>query len=242
MTFFATFSKALNLILPPRCASCQDMVLETKTLCGDCWENANFITAPFCTCCGLPFEIDVSDKTLCLQCAKKRPSFRSARAVFPYDDFSRPLILAFKHGDRTDLAPTLGAWMTRSAGPVILERCDIIIPVPLHWRRLGNRRYNQAALLAYEISKITGLKTRPNLLKRTRHTPPQGHLARMARQKNLQGAFEVTGDVEGKSILLIDDVLTTGATLLNCTRTLLQAGAKEVNALTLARVIQGRTQ
>ncbi|WP_240796808.1 ComF family protein [Terasakiella sp. SH-1] len=213
------------------------MVGEHKTLCQDCWEEACFITAPFCKSCGLPFEYDVPDGALCLNCARLRPPFVAARAVFPYDDLSRDLILAFKHGDRCDLAPTFAGWMVRSAQD-LLEKSDLITPVPLHWRRLSKRRYNQAALLAYEMANITGLPYHPQLLKRTRHTPSQGTLSKTARQKNLQGAIKVTEEIKGQTILLVDDVLTTGATILACTQQLLRAGAKEVRVITIARVIQ----
>jgi len=241
MPLFAPFSQLLDLLLPPRCISCQEIVLQEKSLCVDCWSEANFITAPFCSCCGLPFEIDIPDQALCLDCARAHPPFKTARTVFPYDDFSKGLILAFKHGDRTDLAPTMAAWMRRSAAEM-MSKCDLILPVPLHWRRLGARRYNQAALLCHELAKLNTTPCDPNILKRIRHTPSQGHLSRMARQRNLQAAFQVTQDVTGRSILLVDDVLTTGATILNCTNVLLKAGAKEVHVLTFARVIQNQTQ
>jgi len=211
--------------------------MDHKTLCQYCWENARFIAAPYCQCCGLPFEYDVPDTALCLDCFKRPPPFKAARTVFPYDDFSRDLILAFKHGDRTDLAPALAGWMVRAAFELI-EHSDVIVPVPLHWRRLAKRRFNQAALLGMEIAKTQDIKCDPMILKRIRHTVPQGFLARMARQKNLQGAFEVQKDISGKSVLLIDDVLTTGATIMNCSKILLKAGASEVRVVTIARVLQ----
>ncbi|NVK20167.1 MAG: ComF family protein [Methylocystaceae bacterium] len=228
------FRQVLDLLLPPRCISCEKIVPDPKTLCLDCWDRAAFITKPFCSCCGLPFEIDVPDGALCLDCARVRPPFKKARSVFPYDDFSKKLILSFKHGDRTDLAPALAGWMVRS-GADLIKQCDVITPVPLHWRRLAKRQFNQAGLLAQEVAKLTNLTFDPAILKRIRHTPPQGHLSRMARQKNLKGAFRVTKPVQGHSILLIDDVMTTGATLLNCTNLLLKSGAKDVFIITLAR-------
>ncbi len=230
------FRKVLDLLLPPRCAGCGQTVTQARTLCQTCWEKAVFIAAPMCHCCGLPFEIDVPTEALCLDCARAHPPFAAARSVFPYDDFSKKLILAFKQGDRTDLAPTLALWLHRSAQP-LLEKCDLIAPVPLHWRRLLSRRYNQSALLALALSKLSHIPTTPQLIKRVRHTPSQGHLSRMARQKNLQGAFRVEKELTGKNILLIDDVLTTGATVLNCTRALHKAGAKDVYVVTLARVL-----
>lgn len=232
----APFSKVLDLFLPPRCISCQKMVVDQHTLCQACWERARFLSNPCCDLCGLPFEYDVPDRALCLDCAMRAPPFSAARAVFPYDDFSRDLILGFKHGDRTDLAPAFGTWMCRSATKLI-EQSEYVVPVPLHWRRLMKRRYNQAGLLAQEIARQSGLKYEPALLKRIRHTAVQGHLSRMARQKNLQGAFQIIGDIDGARILLVDDVLTTGATVLGCTNALLRAGAAEVRVITLARVL-----
>lgn len=230
------FHQVLDLLLPPRCISCQTIVTMDKTLCEHCWGEANFICAPFCKCCGLPFEFDVPDGALCLDCARQRPPFVEARSVFAYDDFSRRLVLSFKHGDRPDLAPTLAHWMARSA-PTMIEQSDVILPVPLHWRRLMARRFNQAALLSKEISTLTQTPWRTDLLHRVRNTTPQGHLSRIARQKNLKNAFSCRKSIHGMRVLLIDDVLTTGATLLNCTNALHKAGALEVRVLTLARVL-----
>jgi len=231
-----SFSKVLDLFLPPRCVACQDIVTRHASLCASCWDQARFITAPFCKACGLPFEMQPIEGSLCLDCQRCAPPFAAARAVFPYDDFSRHLILAFKHGDRTDLAPALAGWMARTAGD-LLPTSDLVVPVPLHWRRLVYRRYNQAALLGRILAQQGNVAFAPQVLKRIRHTPVQGHLSRMARQKNLKGAFQVEGDITGKTILLVDDVLTTGATILGCTQALLRAGAGEVRVITLARVL-----
>jgi len=241
MVNLSAFSKIFDLLLPPRCAACQEIVLENKTLCAPCWADATFISAPFCDCCGLPFEIDVTKGALCLNCTKRPPPFSKSRTVFSYDDFSKGMILSFKHGDRCDLAPTFAAMMARS-GADIIPSTDLIIPIPLHWRRLGMRKYNQAALLAHEISKITQIPSCPNSLQRIRHTQVQGHLSRMARQRNLQGAFQVQKDISGKSILLIDDVLTTGATLINASKILLKSGASEVRCLSIARSLHNKTR
>ena len=235
-----SFSKVLDLFLPPRCISCQTIVMDHKTLCVSCWPKASFISAPYCSCCGLPFEYETKGETLCLDCIRHEPTFKSARAVFPYDDFSRDLVLAFKHGDRTDLSPVFADWMVQAAQDMI-EKCDVVVPVPLHWRRLVKRRFNQSALLAKEISIRSQLNYHPNILKRVRNTRPQGHLSRMARHKNLQGVFEASSDVSGKSVLLIDDVLTSGATVLYCTNALLKSGARDVHVLTLARVFQPKS-
>lgn len=240
MVNFAPFSRLFDLILPPRCASCQEIVLEDKTLCASCWGKACFISAPYCACCGLPFEMEAVEGGICLSCARRRPLFEQMRSVFAYDDFSKGMILSFKHGDRCDLAPTLAGMMVR-CGQSLFPKVDLIIPVPLHWRRLGERRYNQAALLANEISKQTHIKTCATTLKRVRHTRSQGHLSRMARQRNLQGAFALQKEVKGRSVLLVDDVLTTGATIVNATDILLKGGAQQVRVLCLARVLHSQT-
>ncbi|WP_417794312.1 double zinc ribbon domain-containing protein [Terasakiella pusilla] len=236
-----SFAQVLDLFLPPRCVSCGKIVTEHNTLCSLCWQVAPFIHAPMCQCCGRPFTEDVPATAICLDCAQRRPPFHQARTVFAYDEFARKMVLSFKHGDRCDLAPILARWMIR-AGPDLIANSDLIIPVPLHWLRLFRRRYNQAALLAHEISKQSGLPVQAQALKRVRPTRPQGHLSRLARQQNLKGAFTCSLDLTDKTVLLIDDVLTTGTTVLNCTRELHRAGAKAVNILTIARVFHPHSQ
>lgn len=194
-----------------------------------------------CQCCGRPFTVNIPPSALCLDCAQRRPPFHQARTVFAYDDFARKMVLSFKHGDRGDLAPILARWMIRAA-PDLIANSDLVVPVPLHWFRLFRRRYNQAALLAHEISKQSGVAVQTTGLKRIRSTRPQGHLSRLARQQNLKGAFACSLDLTDKTVLLIDDVLTTGTTVLNCTRALHQSGAKAVNVLTIARVFHPHSQ
>lgn len=235
------FAQVLDLFLPPRCVACEKIVTQHNTLCSSCWDAAPFISAPLCQCCGRPFTVDIPPTALCLDCALRRPPFHQARTVFAYDDFARKMVLPFKHGDRCDLAPILAQWMIRAA-PELIANSDLVVPVPLHWFRLFRRRYNQAALLAHEISKQTGIPVRAQALKRIRATRPQGHLSRLARQQNLKGAFTCPLNLQDKSILLIDDVLTTGTTVLNCTRALHQSGAKAVNILTIARVFHPHSQ
>ncbi|MEO5338699.1 MAG: ComF family protein, partial [Magnetospirillum sp. WYHS-4] len=164
-----------------------------------------------------------------------------ARAAVAYGETSRKLLLAFKHGDRTDSAPALGQWLQRAGGD-LLPQVDLIAPVPLHWTRLFLRRYNQAALLARELGRLSGLPVVPDLLVRKRRTASQGHLNPRQRKENLQGAFAVhprrRAGLAGKRVLLVDDVLTTGATVAACARTLAKAGAASVDVLTLARVLR----
>ena len=162
-----------------------------------------------------------------------------ARSAVLYDDASRPLILSFKHGDRMHLHMTFGPWLKR-AGAEFLQDCDMVVPVPLHWRRMVARRYNQSALLAESIARGTGIEYRPSLLKRIRHTPVQGHLSAKDRYRNVKSAFVVAekskAEVRGKKIVLVDDVYTTGATIEECAKTLYEAGAARIDVLTVARV------
>ncbi len=229
----------LDALLPPQCLACGGLVAEPGALCGPCWERVDFIAAPYCACCGLPFELDAGPDALCGGCTREPPEFARARAAFRYDDHGKQLILRFKHADRLDMAPTLARWLLR-AGAGLVAEADLIAPVPLHWLRLFRRRYNQAALLANALAELTGRPCFPDLLVRGRRTPSQGAMGRRQRRKNVRGAFAVRDPamVAGRRVLLIDDVLTTGATVAECARVLDRAGAAAVDVLTLARVVR----
>ena len=231
----------LDALLPPRCMACGEMVGEPGALCVACWSRLAFLGPPGCSACGHPFAHEVDEGTLCAPCGRTRPPFRRARAVFAYDEGSRALVLRFKHADRTEGAAGFARWMA-GAGRELLADCDLIVPVPLHWRRLFRRRYNQAALLSRALARQTGLEHRPDLLLRRRPSAGQGHLGRAQRRQQVAGAFSVRRRdrlrVAGRAILLVDDVFTTGATVAACTRTLLEAGATAVDVLTLARVVR----
>ncbi|CAA6603724.1 putative phosphoribosyl transferase [Rhodospirillaceae bacterium LM-1] len=231
----------LDLLLPPQCPSCRALVAQTGTLCPDCWKGMDFLAPPLCQCCGLPFSFDSGEEALsCAACLDNPPPWRQARSVLRYDDASKRLVLALKHADRTDLAPALARWMHR-AGTDLLKGCDLIVPVPLHWLRLFARRFNQSALLAHELGRIAGKPVAANLLARTRRTQSQGHLHRTQRFGNVSGAFAVRprqrAGIQGKTVLLIDDVLTSGATAAECSRVLLKAGAAQVDVLSIARAV-----
>ncbi len=230
---------ALDALLPPQCLCCGELVGEPGVLCPGCWDSIDFITPPLCACCGVPFELDPGPDALCGGCVREPPRFARARAVFVYADPGKGLILRFKHADRTDMAPAFARWMAR-AGAELVADADLIAPVPLHWTRLLRRRFNQAALLANALAQLSGRTAAPRLLIRRRRTPSQGNLGRDARGRNVRGAFAVRdpAPVAGRRILLIDDVLTTGATLGECSRVLLKAGAAAVDVLTVARVVR----
>ena len=229
--------RALDTLLPPQCLGCRALVDEPGTLCSVCWGEITFLGPPQCHVCGLPFEYDLGEGALCGACARRAPVYRRARSALAYDQASRGLVIAFKHADRTDAAPAYGRWLAR-AGRGLIAESDLIAPVPLHWTRLFARRYNQAALLAQVLGRLSGLPVATDLLVRRRRTPSQGGLSPYRRRRNVQGAFAVDPKrrLEGRRVLLVDDVFTTGATAAACCRALLKAGAGSVDVLTLARV------
>ncbi|MER2520924.1 MAG: ComF family protein [Bdellovibrionales bacterium] len=228
----------LDLLFPPLCLSCGTVVGTNGALCPRCWQNVSFIAPPLCHGCGMPFEIPMNDKELCPDCKDKPHIFASARASFLYDTKSRKIVLGFKHGDQTHAAQALASWIYHAGEPYWRE-ADIIAPVPLHRWRLLKRRYNQSALLAKALSNLAKKPVCMQTLVRTRATDSQGHRTRKQRQENVAGAFAVQKKYQTKiqnaCVVLIDDVMTTGATLDECARTLISSGAKKVYALTLAR-------
>ena len=185
----------------------------------------------------MPFAFATQSGLLCAACVAESPRFRKARAVFAYDDGSCDAVLAFKHGDRTDAAPDFGAWLAR-AGAELLAEADALVPVPLHPVRLFRRRYNQSALLALAIGRTARVPVLPDALQRVRNTPVQGSRSRAARLDNVRGAFRVCRPVQDRRVVLVDDVMTTGATVEACAAVLLRAGAAHVDVLTLARVVR----
>jgi ComF family protein len=232
--------KFLDTILPPRCIKCGKVLSGENGLCPDCFNEINFISTPYCKCCGKPFhDLTDSGQLLCGKCVSDdKPLFRLSRSSLEYDDSSKPLVLGFKFYDKTDNVKVFGKWMKMSAKDIINEGVDLIVPIPLHYTRLVKRRYNQAALLAKELSKLSDIEVDYFSVVRHKRTRPQMELFGNARVKNVYNAFSVKNadKIKDKRILLIDDVLTTGSTLNECAKALHKAGAKSVDALTLARV------
>lgn len=228
----------LNLFFPPQCLVCDALVPTHGTLCTACWTSVPFISEPMCACCGLPLEFAVDAHTLCGECLREHPPYSRARAAFVYNEASRALVMKLKYQDELYLAPVFARWLA-TAGAELLAASDLVVPVPLHYWRMVGRRYNQSLLLARAITRHAGVPLLADGLRRTRRTPQQTGLTRAQREKNVKGAFTVPerhrAAIKGKSILLVDDVMTTGATLNACTETLLKAGAAQVNVLTLAR-------
>ncbi len=233
--------RLLDAILPPLCLGCGEIVATSGALCPDCWQRFSFIAPPQCHCCGVPFARDMNAGALCVDCLTQPPRFRQARAALIYDDRSRRLVLPLKHGDRTDMARGCGAWMAR-AGAELVVAADLVAPVPLHWRRLFTRRYNQAVLLARTVARDGKVRLAPDLLQRARWTGSQAGLKARERRRNVRHAFEVhprwRATLKGRTVLLVDDVLTTGATVEACAWALQRAGAAHVDVLTLARVVR----
>lgn len=201
------------------------------------WTRIRFLDGPVCDGCGIPFEYDPGAR--CAACLAKPRAFDAARAACLYDETSRDPILKLKHADRVDLAPMLARWISRAAAELI-EEADAIAPVPLHPLRLLGRRYNQAAEIARPLAAMTGTPYLPDALVRRRATASQGGKSGSGRRRNVAGAFDVPArrrrQVEGLRILLIDDVLTTGATAEGCARALKAAGAARVDLAVVARV------
>jgi ComF family protein len=234
-----TLRRSLDVALPRLCPSCRDLVADNG-LCPTCWSKLAFISAPYCPRLGIPFAYDPGPGILSMQAIANPPAYQRARAAVRYDDVARKLVSAFKYGDRLDLSPLLGGWMAR-AGAELFQDADALVPVPLHWRRLWTRRFNQSAALAGAISKISEVPVAHDLLRRVKPTTQQVGLSRTERATNVQGAFRVAptarAEAMGRRLILIDDVLTSGATSDACARALLRAGAAQVDVLVLARVV-----
>ena len=235
--------RLVNLLMPPRCLSCGLHVDRAETVCTDCWNDLSFISGAVCISCGTPMPESASAEAQCLGCLETPPPYAKARAALYYDAHVMKLISRFKYHDQLHLAPLLVRWM-EAAGGEMIAKADMIAPVPLHWTRLLSRKYNQAAILAQGLARSAGRLYMPQLLKRGKRTKPQAALTKQQRKRNVQGAFTLhprwgKDTVSGKIILLIDDVMTTGATISACARALKKAGAKKVWVLTLARTVIG---
>ncbi len=232
---------ALDLLLPPVCLTCDRPVEAPGRFCAACFARTGFVTEPCCHCCGQPFAHAGLGGAAgrCPSCLAHAPPWRRARGALRYDAQAAKLMLAFKYADRPDLAAPLAALMAR-AGAALLRDAELIVPVPLHRRRLFARRYNQAALLALALGRRSLRPAVPDLLVRTRPTVKLGDLGRAARAEVLAGAIAVrparASLVAGRQVLVVDDVMTSGATAAACAAALLAAGAAAVDVLVAARV------
>ena len=230
---------ALDIALPTLCVACREPV-DGEGVCAECWAKLSFIAPPFCPRLGIPFVYDPGPGLLSMEAIANPPAYARARAAVRYDDVARTLVHALKYQDRTDLAPAMGRWMAR-AGHELLDEADALVPVPLHWRRAWGRRYNQSGALARIIERQTGVTVASDALRRIRPTQQQIGLSKPQRASNVQGAFKVStlrqSQIAGRRVVLIDDVLTSGATVDACARALLRAKAASVDVLVFARVV-----
>lgn len=241
MIFKNIAEKCIDIILPPRCAVSGHIVDSQGSLAPEVWAQMNFIGDPKCDKCGVPFEFSVDGKSECPACQSYPPVFHRCRSAVVYDDYSRNIILRFKHADQMHVVDSFMPWLMR-AGAESLAEADMIVPVPLHRWRILRRRYNQSALLAQRLAKLTAKPYEPDVLQRVRATPIQGHLSGKQRHQNVKHAFALRKGaadlIDGKTVLLIDDVYTSGATIKECTKLLLKSGAGRVDVLTIARVVR----
>lgn len=230
----------LRLVYPPQCLGCDELVTSDFGLCGPCWRDTPFIAGLVCDACGIPLPGDDSGSPVhCDDCLTLARPWAQGRAALLYKDNGRKMVLQLKHGDRLDLAKPAGAWLFRAAKP-LLRPDTLIAPVPLHWLRLLRRRYNQSALLAASLARLAQLDHCPDLLVRPKRTPSQEGRDRHARFENMQDAIRVhprrAARLQGRHVLLVDDVMTSGATLAVAADACLAAGAAQVCVLVLARV------
>ena len=231
---------ALGLLFPPQCISCAEMTESDFGLCGQCWRDTPFIAGLVCDQCGTPLPGEDEGRVeYCDDCLILARPWRRGRAALLYKDNGRKIVLALKHGDRLDLARPAADWLFRAVQP-ILSPDTLVTPVPLHWFRLFRRRFNQSALLSHCLAKKAGLEQCPDLLIRARRTQSQDGRSRDARFANLSGAIRLHprngGRARGRDILIIDDVMTSGATLAASADACLAGGATSVSILVLARV------
>ena len=227
---------ALDFALPPRCAGCGGIVGETHSFCPDCWTQLEFLGSGGCETCGLPLQ--ATDLRTCAVCLARPPRIARTRAAVAYDDLPRSLAIRLKYGRKVAIAKTMARYMA-----ALIARGDderLLVPVPLHRTRLWSRGFNQAALVAGELSRQLGLASDAFALKRVRRTQPLKGMSALQRRRTVAGAFRVPdrARVAGKTVILIDDVLTTGSTAEACARALKRAGAARVELVSFARVVR----
>jgi len=226
---------ALDFALPPRCAGCGAIVAETHSFCAECWKQVEFLGDGGCATCGIPLQ--ATDSETCAVCLAKPPRIARTRAAVAYGELPRSLAIRLKYGRKVAIARTMARYMAPLVSP---NGEAIFVPVPLHWTRLWRRGFNQSALVARELSRRLAIASDPFALRRIKRTPPLKGMSRLQRRKAVAGAFRIADKaaVAGKTVILVDDVLTTGSTAEACARTLKRAGAARVELVSWARVVR----
>lgn len=232
-----------NVLVPSVCLACRERTAAHDALCAGCWQQVSFITPPLCDRLGLPLPFGTGAPLISAAAAADPPPYDRARAVAAFDGVIRELIHGFKYADRHEARRLLARWMT-GAGAELLADADLIVPVPMTRWRLMWRQFNQAALLAREISRLSGVRFDPLILRKTKTTPTQVGSSATQRAQNVSGAFAVSAAarnlVKDRTIIIVDDVITTGATVSACARALRAGGAKRIDILAAAMVTDPR--
>lgn len=231
-----------RFLFPPVCVGCRRYVSQPGVLCGQCWPKLRMLERPWCPVMGTPFSHEMGEGFLSAEAIADPPPFQRARAAVTYTGVARQMVQGLKYQDRTDLAPWMARWMLR-AGAELVAEADVVVPVPLHWRRFFQRKFNQSAELARAVANLGGLPFAPAAVRRVKRTRQQVGLERKEREENVRAAFRVPAEAEieiaGRRVLLVDDVYTTGATVRAVAKALVKGGAGAVDVLTFARVLPG---
>jgi ComF family protein len=234
--------KLVDIILPKKCICGRNRTEDAKSLCHECWAKVQFISGDKCNCCGDPFAVLLDEnegQLLCPNCLETPPQYKKQRCVFKYDEHSSFIISKFKYSDATYVANYIAPQL-QNISREFIDDIDVITSIPLHLKKLVRRKYNQSAILANKLGRLSGKKVDNMLLKRIKDTTSQAGLERSKRLKNIKGSFTVPNPrkLEGKNILLVDDVITTGATIAEATKVLLKGGAKKVYVVAAARTLR----
>lgn len=231
--------QSLDLLFPPQCGLCREIIADNGEICGDCWQKLNFISAPLCEVCGYPHEFDMGEGAQCAACMANPPQFHGHRSALYYDEHSKRLVHDLKYYDKPIMVRRLGQWMAQAAAPWLELENAILVPIPIHRYRLWKRKYNQAALLAKTIAKHHAVEVELEGLLRVKNRPPQASLPRAKRLKNLGNAFAVNPkmNIKNRPVILVDDVMTTGATVNACAKLLKKSGSGRIFCITLARTV-----
>lgn len=232
---------AIKSIFPPKCVRCNDIVTSDATLCLTCWNNIEFIEEPSCKQCGIPFKFDIKNSSICIKCNGNTFCFDSASSIFKYDKFSKKIIHNLKYGDKTYLSNYLATWVKKKIFTRSTHKYNWIVSVPMHRKQLNNRLYNQSTLLAKSLSKKLNVPFLNNALIKTKYTHAQTSMNKYNRRTNIKDSFAFNDIyktlIKNSSIILIDDVYTTGATLNECSKILKKHHCSQIKVVTIARTI-----